>query len=105
MLRRLLVFCLLLFAMRLSAQTNVLKVSADTLKITNSKDSGELVIHNHTRNIPGVLFNAGNGATQFVALKFIRVGDSTLLILGTDTTAVTSGGMTQPVYQGDPFVC
>jgi hypothetical protein len=95
---------LFFFCTRLHAQ-NVLSLTSDTVRISGSTDSGELVLRNHTRNIPGVLYNKGNGITEFRLLRFIRVGDSTLLILGTDTVTVGPGtGAAGSVYYGDPDI-
>jgi len=83
----------------------VMNLEADTVRISSAKDSGELVIRNHSRGVPGVLYNKGNGVTEFRPLKFIRVGDSTLAILGTDTTSIVGGGGAGGnVYYGDPDV-
>ncbi len=62
-----------------SAQTKSrLTLQADSVDIHNY-DSAELIIQNHTQNVPGFLFNTGNGRTQ---LKHVLVGisDSVYLI-------------------------
>jgi len=78
-----------------------LQVVQDTVRVINA----ELTIGNASKSVPGVLYNTGNGVTQFRSLKFIRVGDSTLLILGTDTVTVGAGGPGGGnVYYGDPDI-
>jgi hypothetical protein len=42
----------------------VYTIKADSVKLTGC-DSDELIIENHTQNVPGFLFNTGNGRTQF----------------------------------------
>lgn len=82
-----------------------MSLQSDTIRISSATDSGELVIRNHSRGVPGVLYNKGNGVTEFRTLKFIRVGDSTLAILGQDTTSIVGGsGVAGNVYYGDPDV-
>ncbi|MHA4810992.1 PKD domain-containing protein [Flavitalea flava] len=103
--KRILPFLYFLFSGFIIHAQAVLSLSSDTVKISSSRDSGELVIRNRTRNVPGVLYNKGNGTTEFRELKFIRVGDSTLLILGKDTVGVglgTGGGGS--VYAGEPDI-
>ncbi len=41
------------------------KLKADTVIVTGASGTGELIIENNTRNIPGYLFNKGNGRTEF----------------------------------------
>lgn len=104
MTRILFAFVLLLTCSTLYAQ-HVLSLQSDTVRISNAMDSGELVIRNHSRGVPGVLYNKGNGVTEFRTLKFIRVGDSTLAILGQDTTSIVGGsGAAGNVYYGDPDI-
>ena len=101
--RLLLLFFLAFFHFGLSAQ-NVMNLLSDTVRISNAADSGELVVRNHSRGVQGVLYNKGNGVTEFRVLKFIRTGDSTLMILGTDTMAVAGGAAAGNVYLGEPDV-
>jgi hypothetical protein len=52
----------------LQAQTRppyVYTIKADSVKITNSCDTAELIIENHTQNVSGFLFNKGRGRTEF----------------------------------------
>ena len=94
----------LLYGFALSAQ-NTMSLLSDTIRISGVHDTGELVVRNRTRSVPGVLFNKGNGITEFRALKFLRVGDSSLMILGQDTVSVTGGGGGGGyVYTGEPDV-
>jgi hypothetical protein len=64
---------------------NVYTIKADSVKITNC-DSSELIIENHTQNVPGFLFNTGNGRTIFKR-GCQKLNDSTYLI-GADTVTV-----------------
>jgi hypothetical protein len=59
----LLLVMLITLTNELEAQS-VYTIKADSVKITNC-DSSELIIENHTQNIPGFLFNMGNGRTIF----------------------------------------
>jgi len=60
----------------------VYTIKADSVKITNC-DSAELIIENHTQNVPGFLFNTGNGRTIFK--KVLQSLSDSQYILGTDT--------------------
>jgi hypothetical protein len=60
----------------------VYTIKADSVKITNC-DSAELIIENHTQNVPGFLFNTGNGRTIFKRVMQ-SLSDSQYLI-GIDT--------------------
>lgn len=104
MLRLIPLLALLCFLMSSLQAQNVLSLTSDTVRISGSADSGELVLHNHSRSVPGVLYNKGNGITEFRTLRFIRVGDSTLLILGSDTVSVGPGIGGGSVYYGDPDI-
>ncbi|HLZ87240.1 MAG TPA: hypothetical protein VKQ52_08370 [Puia sp.] len=59
----LLIFLLFGWSFRTEAQS-VYTIQADSVKLTGC-DSSELIIGNHTQNIPGFLFNTGNGRTIF----------------------------------------
>ncbi len=64
----------------------VYTINADSVKITNHCDTAELIIENHTQNVPGFLFNKGRGRTEFrKALQ--KIDDSTYLI-GADTLTI-----------------
>ncbi|MET0464036.1 MAG: hypothetical protein ABW007_12820 [Chitinophagaceae bacterium] len=41
------------------------KIKADTVVISSISGNGELIIENSTRNVPGYLYNKGNGRTEF----------------------------------------
>jgi hypothetical protein len=58
-------------------------IKADSVKITNSCDTAELIIENHTQTVPGFLFNKGRGRTEF-RRGLLRMSDS-LYIVGGDT--------------------
>src|ERR1700748_2288591 len=102
MFARLLLIFFCFFSTVANAQS-LMNLLSDTVRISNATDSGELVLQNHTRAVQGVLYNKGNGATEFRVLKFVRVGDSTLMILGKDTTSIT-GGAAGNVYLGEPDI-
>jgi hypothetical protein len=56
-------------------------IKADSVKITNTCDTAELIIENHTQTVPGFLFNKGRGRTEFRrALQ--KVSDSVYVIGG-----------------------
>jgi hypothetical protein len=63
-------------------------IKADSVKITNSCDTAELIIENHTQNVPGFLFNKGRGRTEFRrALQ--KINDS-IYVLGGDTLRLSN---------------
>ena len=67
----------------------VYTIKADSVKITNSCDTAELILENHTQNVPGFLFNTGRGRTVFKrALQ--KLSDS-LYLIGADTLRITQG--------------
>jgi Chaperone of endosialidase len=70
----------------------VYTIKADSVKITNC-DSAELIIENHTQNVPGFLFNTGNGRTIFQR-GAQKLGDSAWLI-GADTVKMSSNAWVQ----------
>src|SRR6218665_846452 len=78
----------LVFSPLLNYGQTRLQVVDDSVRVAN----GELVVRNQTRAVTGVLMNKGNGVTEFRNLKMIKQGDSTLFILGQDTTAITATG-------------
>jgi len=81
---------LLLFgiAQSLSAQY-VYTIKADSVKITNTCDTAELIIENHTQTVPGFLFNKGRGRTEFRRGLF-SLNDS-LYVIGGDTLNLNKG--------------
>jgi hypothetical protein len=84
--------CVLAFLCnRLSAQY-VYTIKADSVKITNC-DSSELIVENHTQNVPGFLFNTGNGRTIFKR-GLQRLNDS-LYLIGADTLKTLSKAWVQ----------
>jgi hypothetical protein len=66
----------------LSAQY-VYTIKADSVKITNSCDTAELIIENHTQAVPGFLFNKGRGRTEF--RKILQTLSDTTFLIGVDT--------------------
>lgn len=87
----LLLFSLTAITLHVHAQY-VYPLKADSVNITNSCDSAELIIQNHTRGVPGgFLYNTGNGRTIFQpALQ--KLNDSIYLV-GPDSLRVTPPGM------------
>jgi hypothetical protein len=73
---------LLCIAQTLFAQKVVYTINADSTKLTGC-DSNELIIENHTQNVPGFLFNTGKGRTIFKK-GLIKVNDS-VYVIGGDT--------------------
>lgn len=64
----------------------VYTINADSVKITNHCDTAELIIENHTQNVPGFLFNKGRGRTEF-RKAFAKLDDTTFLIGGDTVSA------------------
>ncbi|WP_205511885.1 hypothetical protein [Longitalea arenae] len=64
-------------------QPYIYTIKADSVKITNNCDTAELVIENHTQNVPGFLFNKGRGRTEF-RRGLLKLTDS-VYIVGGDT--------------------
>lgn len=61
----------------------VYTIKADSVKITNSCDTAELIIENHTQSVPGFLFNKGRGRTEF--RKVLSKIDDSSYVIGIDT--------------------
>jgi len=82
----LLLLALLCIEKAIHAQTRppyIYTIKADSVLITNSCDTAELILENHTQNVPGFLFNKGRGRTEFRrALQ--KINDSIYLV-GNDT--------------------
>jgi len=66
----------------------VYTINADSVKITNHCDTAELIIENHTQNVPGYLFNKGRGRTEFRRI-LTKLNDSAYLV-GIDTLMIPS---------------
>jgi|GEM_PF-3447612 hypothetical protein len=69
----------------------VYTIKADSVKITNSCDTAEFILENHTMNVPGFLFNTGNGRTVF--LRGLQKIDDTTYIIGLDTLKIAVNGV------------
>jgi hypothetical protein len=78
--------CLMGITDALSAQ-GIYTIKSDSVKITNC-NSSELIIENHTKDVPGFLYNTGNGRTVFKR-GAIRLNDSMYLV-GADTLKTSS---------------
>ena len=89
--RYLLFSILLLAAADLKAQY-VYTIKADSVKITNC-DSAEFILENHTQNIPGFLFNTGNGRTIFK--RAVQPLGNGVYVIGADTLQLTSNAWVQ----------
>ena len=75
-------FLLTLLCIERSLQAQyVYTIKADSVKITNTCDTAELIIENHTQNVPGFLFNKGRGRTEF-RKPLLKVNDSIYLVGG-----------------------
>jgi hypothetical protein len=61
----------------------VYTIKADSVKITNTCDTAELIIENHTQNVPGFLFNKGRGRTEF--RRVLQKLSDTLITIGIDS--------------------
>jgi len=61
----------------------VYTIKADSVKITNSCDTAELIIENHTQTVPGFLFNKGRGRTEF--RKVLQHVNDSLYMIGGDS--------------------
>ena len=82
-----------LFFLATQAQAQyVYTIKADSVKIT-SCDSSELIIQNHTQNVPGFLFNTGNGRTIFQR-GALNLGNGSYL-LGADTLNLAANAWLQ----------
>jgi len=85
-----LVFLFFASSLALHAQKKIYTISADSVKITYC-DSAELILENHTQNVPGFLFNTGNGRTIFKR-GAQQLGNGSYLV-GSDTVkAWVQGG-------------
>ncbi|MGV3768141.1 MAG: hypothetical protein ACO1NW_18560 [Chitinophagaceae bacterium] len=80
LLKLLFISCSFLLSSPLYAQY-IYKITADSVKISNNNCDAELILENSTKNIQGVLYNAGNGRTVFKS--FYIAGQD--LIFGNDT--------------------
>jgi hypothetical protein len=68
----------------------VYTIKADSVKITNSCDTAELIIENHTQTVPGFLYNKGRGRTEF-RRGAVKISDS-VYVVGGDTINVMAPG-------------
>lgn len=78
---RILLFLALMGAGQVVHAQYVYTIKADSVKITNTCDTAELIIENHTQTVPGFLYNKGRGRTEFRKL-LQNVNDNTFLIGG-----------------------
>lgn len=85
---RILLFLALMGAGQVVHAQYVYTIKADSVKITNTCDTAELIIENHTQTVPGFLFNKGRGRTEFRKL-LQNVNDNTFLI-GGDTLSLSN---------------
>jgi hypothetical protein len=94
--RILFILALLCLEKTLHAQY-VYTIKADSVKITNSCDTAELIIENHTQTVPGFLFNKGRGRTEF-RRPLQRISDSIYLV-GEDSLKLSSAWL----HKGNAF--
>lgn len=83
--KKLLFFLILLGMEKALHAQYVYTIKADSVKITSNCDTSELIIENHTQNVPGFLFNRGRGRTEF---RRAAVLNDSMLILGYDTLVI-----------------
>jgi hypothetical protein len=69
----------------------IYKIKADSVLITNTCDTAELIIENHTQTVPGFLYNKGRGRTEF-RRGAVKISDS-IYVVGGDTIKVMAPGM------------
>jgi hypothetical protein len=81
--KRFLFLLVLVCTMQVIHAQYIYTIKADSVKITNSCDTAELIIENHTQTVPGFLFNKGRGRTEF-RRGLLKITDS-LYIVGGDT--------------------
>jgi hypothetical protein len=78
-----LLFLLILLCLENSLHAQyIYTIKADSVKITNSCDTAELIIENHTQTVPGFLFNKGKGRTEF--RKVLQKESDTFYMIGGD---------------------
>jgi hypothetical protein len=87
--RRIYFLLLLIGIAQSSFAQYVYTIKADSVKITNSCDTAELILENHTQTVPGFLFNKGRGRTEFRRGLF-SLNDS-IYVLGNDTLNLNRG--------------
>ncbi|WEK34572.1 MAG: hypothetical protein P0Y53_18960 [Candidatus Pseudobacter hemicellulosilyticus] len=94
-----LTLALLMVSALLQAQS-IYKLKGDSILLTNSPGNAELIIENSTRHVPGVLYNKGNGRTEF--RRFQQLSDSSF-VLGNDTISINISGAAQSIYDSVQF--
>ena len=86
----LLLFCFI--SLLLNAQNKTYQIKADSVRIFSNCDTAELILQNRTRNIlNGVLFNKGNGVTEFRKI-LTKINSNTYLVGGDSLHIDASGG-------------
>ena len=85
---RLLLLLILTGIGRASFAQYVYTIKADSVKITNSCDTAELIIENHTQTVPGFLFNKGRGRTEF--RKVLQNLSDNNFLIGGDTLKLSN---------------
>jgi hypothetical protein len=86
--KKILLFLILLCIEKSLHAQYIYTIKADSVKITNTCDTAELIIENHTQNVPGFLFNKGRGRTEF---RRIAQLDDTSVVIGGDTIHLGRG--------------
>ena len=84
--KRFLFFLVLVCTVQASFAQYIYTIKADSVKITNSCDTAELIIENHTQTVPGFLFNKGRGRTEF--RKVLQRISDTLVTIGPDSLRI-----------------
>jgi len=90
--RILFLLALLCVEKALNAQTPyIYTIKADSVKITNTCDTAELIIENHTQNVPGFLYNKGRGRTEF--RRVLQKLNNNQYLVGSDTLSFSNAWM------------
>jgi hypothetical protein len=84
--KRFLFFLVLVCTVQAIHAQYIYTIKADSVKITNSCDTAELIIENHTQTVPGFLFNKGRGRTEF--RRVLQKISDTLVTIGLDTLRI-----------------
>src|SRR4051812_26726321 len=88
---RLLLLLILLGMGQAASAQYIYKIKADSVLITNTCDTAELIIENHTQTVPGFLYNKGRGRTEFRRAA-VKISDS-IYVVGGDTIKVMAPGV------------
>ncbi|MCG2613746.1 hypothetical protein LZZ85_05620 [Terrimonas sp. NA20] len=88
MLRQIFMLFAILFLQNISQAQYTYKIKADSVKITNDSCTAELILENSTKAVKGILYNYGNGRTEF-RKAMLKLNDS-LYLFGNDTLNIAA---------------